>query len=71
MRAGIGDKVVVQARYVGASGHERSALVLAVEGPDGAPPYFVRWDDGHESRFTPGSDATVEHYPVLAAGHER
>ncbi|HZQ58784.1 MAG TPA: DUF1918 domain-containing protein [Acidimicrobiales bacterium] len=68
MRAAVGDKVVLHARYVGPRAHERSAVILAVEGPDGRPPYFVRWDDGHESRITPGSDATIEHYPAVAAG---
>jgi hypothetical protein len=23
--------------------------------------YRVRWDDGHESLFRPGSDATIKH----------
>ena len=34
--------------------------VLAVEGPDGSPPFLVRWeDDGHESLVFPGPDAHV------------
>jgi uncharacterized protein DUF1918 len=63
VRAAIGDRIVVRGHHVGA--HERSGVVLAVEGENGGPPYLVRWDEGgHESLFFPGSDSTVEHYPV-------
>jgi len=63
MRAAVGDKIVVKGHHVG--DHDRKAVILAVEGPDGGPPYLVRWnDDGHEGVFFPGSDAIVEHYPV-------
>ena len=42
-----------------------SAVILGVEGPEGGPPYLVRWDeDGHESTFFPGPDTVVEHYPA-------
>jgi len=63
MHAVVGDKLVVRSRHAGE--HDREAIILSVEGPDGGPPYRVRWsDDGHESVFFPGSDAVVEHYPV-------
>jgi len=63
MRAAIGDKIVVRGHRVGE--HDREGVILAVEGPDGGPPYRVRWDDdGHEGVFFPGADAVVEHYPV-------
>jgi len=53
----------VRSHHVGE--HDREAIILDVEGPDGGPPYRVRWsDDGHEGVFFPGSDADVEHYPV-------
>lgn len=43
---------------------DRDAEILEVRGPDGRPPYVVRWsDDGHEGLFFPGPDAVVEHYP--------
>ena len=62
MRAVIGDRIIVRGMHIGQP--ERGALVLAVEGPDGAPPYRVRWDeDQHESLFVPGPDALVEHLP--------
>ena len=63
MRAAVGDKIVVRGHRVGES--DRDAVILAVEGTDGAPPYRVRWsDDGHEGMFFPGDDAVVEHLPV-------
>jgi len=63
MRADIGDKIVIRGHHVGEA--DRDAVILDVEGPDGAPPYRVRWsDDGHEGVFFPGEDASVEHYPV-------
>jgi hypothetical protein len=68
MRAAIGDKVVVLSHHVGARDRERSAIILAVEGEAGGPPYFVRWEDGHESTITPGPDAVVEHYPMAGPG---
>lgn len=62
MRAAVGDRIVVRSRHVGEQ--ERSATILAVEGEEGGPPYLVRWDDGHESVFFPGSDSAVEHIPA-------
>jgi len=65
MRAAIGDKIVVRGHRVGEA--DRDAVILNVEGPDGGPPYRVRWsDDGHEGMFFPGEDAVVEHYPATA-----
>ena len=67
MRATVGDRIVVQSHRPGQA--ERGALILAVEGQDGAPPYLVRWeDDGHESVFAPGSDVLVEHFPAVEEG---
>jgi hypothetical protein len=68
MRAAIGDKVVVASHHVGARERTRTAIILAVEGEDGRPPYLVRWDDGHESTVVPGASAFVEHYPVVMTG---
>ena len=63
MRAAVGDKIIVRGGHIGTP--DREAVVLAVEGPDGGPPYRVRWgEDQHESLFVPGSDAVVEHLPA-------
>jgi hypothetical protein len=34
--------------------------VLEVKGAGGEPPYVVRWDDGHEAVFVPGSGVRVD-----------
>jgi hypothetical protein len=59
MHARVGDKLVVRSHHVGTP--DREAEVLVVRGTDGAPPYVVRWSDGHEGLYFPGSDAQVVH----------
>lgn len=59
MRAVIGDRLHVHSRSVGGTPH--LAEVIEVQGDDGAPPYRVRYPDGHESLVFPGPDCTVEH----------
>lgn len=60
MKAKVGDRIVVKGHHVGEP--ERDAEVIEVQGPDGDPPYVVRWtQDGHEGLYFPGTDATVEH----------
>ena len=58
MQAKAGDWLVVSAHRVGDV--ERRGEILEVHGPAGAPPYLVRWSDGHESIVHPGPDARVE-----------
>jgi Domain of unknown function (DUF1918) len=61
VKAEVGDKIVVKGHHVGEP--ERDAVVVEVRGPDGQPPYLVRWaDDGHEGLFFPGTDATIVHH---------
>jgi Domain of unknown function (DUF1918) len=60
LRAAPGDRIVIKGHFVGE--HERDGEVLEVLGDEGAPPYVVRWEDGHTSEFFPSSDASVEHY---------
>jgi Domain of unknown function (DUF1918) len=59
MRAEVGDVLHVQGNKVGTP--ERQGQVVEVRGSDGAPPYLVRFDDGHEALVFPGSDCVVEH----------
>ncbi len=55
-----GDRIIVNAHRVGES--SRTGVVLEVLGKPDHVHYRVRWDeDGHESIFTPSSDATFEH----------
>lgn len=59
MRAHVGDRLVVQGRRLGE--HGREGEIIEVHGPDGTPPYIVRWSDtGHEGLLFPGSDTTVQ-----------
>jgi rRNA processing protein Gar1 len=52
-----GDVVVIAGHRVGEV--ERTGEVLEVLGPVERPHFLVRWDDGHESVYYPGNDATV------------
>jgi hypothetical protein len=58
MRAIVGDRIHVHGRTVGSK--DRFGEIIEVRGTDGAPPYLVRFPDGHESLFYPGSDCVVE-----------
>ncbi|MEU1075391.1 MULTISPECIES: DUF1918 domain-containing protein [unclassified Streptomyces] len=57
MRASVGDRLLVHGRTVGQ--HDRSVEVIEVLGPDGSPPYRVRFEDGHETLMSPGPDTVV------------
>ena len=59
MRANVGDRIVVHGRTVGEQ--DRQAEVVEVLGPDGTPPFRVRFDDGHETLMSPGPDTVVRH----------
>jgi len=48
---------VIESRTVDAP--RKVGEVLEVHGTDGAPPYVVRWSDGHEGLMFPGADAHV------------
>jgi hypothetical protein len=61
MKAEVGDRLIIKGHVVGE--HDRDAEVLEVRGPDGTPPYVVRWGDtGRETFFFPGSDARIQHF---------
>jgi len=59
MRAAVGDELIATSHRVGEPA--RHGVITAIKGPDGAPPYVVRWDDGHEGVSFPGPDAHVTH----------
>ena len=60
MRANKGDWLVVESSVVGRVA--RRGTIVDVEGPDGTPPFLVRWeDDGHQGLVFPGPDAHVAH----------
>jgi hypothetical protein len=59
MHAELGDRLHVHGRTVGI--HDQMSEIIEIRGQNGAPPYLVRHDDGHEALVFPGSDASVEH----------
>ncbi|MFD1212139.1 DUF1918 domain-containing protein [Arthrobacter sp. GCM10027362] len=58
MNAAKGDRIIIRGRTV--ESPDRHGEILEVRGEGGAPPYFVRFDDGHESVVFPGGDFVVE-----------
>ncbi len=53
-----GDRLVIAAHHQGEP--PRDAEVLEARGPDGGPPYLVRWEDtGRVSLHYPGPDAAI------------
>jgi hypothetical protein len=58
MQATVGDRVCVHSRVIGQA--ERHGVVVEVHGEPDGPPYLIRWDDGHEVLFFPGSDSVLE-----------
>jgi Domain of unknown function (DUF1918) len=61
VKAAVGDRLVVRSAHV--DGPVRDGEVIEVRGHDGEPPFVVRWEDGHEGLYFPGSD-TVVHHPA-------
>ena len=57
MRANAGDRLIIESNKVDSP--RRVGEVVEVRGQDGAPPYVVRWADGHEGLTYPGPDAHV------------
>jgi Domain of unknown function (DUF1918) len=58
MHASVGDRIVVRSTHVGET--DRDGEILEVHGPDGGPPYLVRWsEDGHEGLYFPGPDTRI------------
>ncbi|KPI16366.1 protein of unknown function DUF1918 [Actinobacteria bacterium OK074] len=57
MRATVGDHLVQHGRVVGQ--HDKESEIVEVLGPEGTPPYRVRFGDGHEALMSPGPDCQV------------
>jgi hypothetical protein len=64
MHADIGDVLIIEGNTVGCP--SRRGTILEVRSPDGAPPYWVRWADGHEALTFPGPDAHITTGPAPA-----
>jgi Domain of unknown function (DUF1918) len=69
MHAEAGDEIVVRGPHVGEE--DRKGMITEVHEERGAPPYPVRWENGHDSVFTPSSDTVVEHRPAKGPPAER
>jgi hypothetical protein len=71
MKAKVGDRLVIKGHRI----HEadRDAEILEIRGPDGAPPYLIRWSDsGRDTIMYPGVDARIlhpEHAPPAPQGN--
>ncbi|MFJ2831081.1 DUF1918 domain-containing protein [Streptomyces sp. NPDC087263] len=59
MHAVKGDQLVQHGRVVGQQ--EKIAEIVEVMGTEGAPPYRVRFQDGHETVCSPGPDSEIRH----------
>lgn len=57
MHAQVGDRLVAESNKVDSP--PREGEIIEVRGEGGAPPYVVRWGDGHEGLVFPGGDAHV------------
>jgi hypothetical protein len=57
--AEVGDLIVIRGHRLGEP--ERMGEILDVSGEPARVRYRVRWDDGHESMLSPGSDAVIRH----------
>jgi hypothetical protein len=67
VQANVGDRIIIKGHHTGQP--ERDGEILEVRGPDGGPPYLVRWSDtGEEGLFFPGSDASIQHFHAATAG---
>lgn len=66
MRAEPGSRIILAGEHVD---HPTRAGEVLGCGPDGGPPYTVRWDDGHTSTMFPGPGAvlTVSEAPPAAS----
>ncbi|TYK46217.1 DUF1918 domain-containing protein [Actinomadura decatromicini] len=58
MNGRVGDRLLVHGNVVGQA--DRAGEIVEVRGPDGGPPYVVRFEDGHETLVYPGPDAVIE-----------
>ncbi len=65
MQAKVGETLIIKSHHVGES--DRTAEILEVRGEAGAPPFFVRFEDGHEGLVFPGPDAVINHAEAAGA----
>ncbi|GAA1961108.1 DUF1918 domain-containing protein [Microbacterium deminutum] len=59
MRVSVGDRVTIHGRSVGMPDHSGEVIEVRGEGDD--PLLVVRYDDGHQSILSRGSDCEIHH----------
>ena len=69
MQAVVGDRLHVHGNAVGQA--DKTGEIVEVHGAAGAPPYLVRFDDGHTGLCFPGPDAVVEQGKPRAAASRK
>jgi hypothetical protein len=58
MKAAPGDWLMIESTHL--NEQKRHGLILEVRGPDGSPPYLVRWDDSKaETVVIPSAGAHI------------
>ena len=57
MRARVGDRIILAAEHIDEP--TRDGEILEIRGADGAPPYVVRWSNGHTGLIYPGPGAVL------------
>jgi len=57
MKASVGDRIVMAGEQVDRP--TRDGEILEVRGAQGAPPYLVRWSDGHTGLLYPGPGSVL------------
>ena len=68
MKASVGDRIVMAGEQVDRP--TRDGEILEVHGEGGAPPYLVRWSDGHTGLLYPGPGSVLRVHPVGQAPAE-
>lgn len=58
MHATVGERILIRGMTVEST--DRHGEIIEVRGSEGGPPYFVRFDDGHEALIYPGADCVME-----------
>ncbi|AWN30586.1 DUF1918 domain-containing protein [Streptomyces sp. NEAU-S7GS2] len=61
MRAQAGDVLRFTGRAIGSPEHR--ATIVEVLGPNGEPPYRVRYENGRETEIFPGPGCVVDNRP--------
>ena len=57
MRARLGDRIILAAEHIDEP--TRDGEIVEIRGAEGAPPYVVRWSNGHTGLIYPGPGAVL------------